>query len=138
MPSSGNIGALIQARWSVETKSCGAMRAAEAQRSICANDSGPKTLPSWYLRKNQLWLDGSSIAHSPEEDPEGAGVGEAGIRIVWPACNFNGLSMWLYFCKSLTVTPCILAMEVSVSPRATTCALPLAGLVADSAGAGVP
>src|SRR5216684_7608199 len=79
-----------------------------------------------------------SLDHSPEEEAEGAGVGEAGIKIVWPACNFNGLSMWLYFCKSLTVTPCILAMEVSVSPRATTCALPLAGLVADSAGAGVP
>ena len=32
--------------------------------------------------------------------------------------------MWLYFCNSLTLTLCIRAIEVSVSPRATTWLLP--------------
>jgi hypothetical protein len=47
--------------------------------------------------------------------------------IVWPICNFRSFSIWLYFCSSFTGTLCILAMEVSVSPRATTWVLPFAG-----------
>ena len=61
----------------------------------------------------------ASTSHSPEEEAEGAGDGEDGIKSIWPACNFNGFSMRLYFCSSLTATPYILAMEVSVSPRCT-------------------
>ena len=45
--------------------------------------------------------------------------------------------MWLYFCSSLTLTLCALAMEVSVSPRATMWLLPSAALADGSAAAGV-
>src|SRR5262249_53383966 len=90
--------------------------------------------PSWCLRRNQHWLDTSSINHCPDED--GDGIGDGGIWSVWPACNFSGLSMWLYFCSSLTLTLYILAMEVSVSPRATMWLLPLPAS-ADGSGAAV-
>lgn len=48
-----------------------------------------------------------------------------GIMIVWPICSFRSFSMWLNFCNSSTLTLCIFAMEVSVSPFATTWLLPL-------------
>src|SRR6202040_269034 len=65
------------------------------------------------------------------------GVGEepaddAGIIIVWPICNFRSFSMWLNFCNSSTVTLCIFAMEVRVSPFATTWLLPVWGGLAVS------
>src|SRR5882762_7485073 len=75
---------------------------------VCA-----KTRVGWRLPR---------LNHSPEED--GDGIGDGGIKSVWPACNFSGLSMWLNFCSSLTLMLCIRAMEVSVSPRATMWLLP--------------
>src|SRR5262245_14633197 len=47
--------------------------------------------------------------------------------IVWPACNLRPSSMWLAFCNSSTVTLYNLAIDVSVSPRATVCVLPAIG-----------
>src|SRR5260370_25134777 len=85
--------------------------------------------------KNQGWLKTSSIDYSPEED--GDGIGDGGIKRVWPACNFKGLSMCVNFCRSLTLTLCIFAMDVSVSPRATTWLLPSPAFGGGSAGAGV-
>ena len=47
-------------------------------------------------------------------------VDDVGIMIVWPICNFRSFSMWLNLCNSSTLTLCIFAMDVSVSPFATT------------------
>lgn len=55
--------------------------------------------------------------------PLGEGVGVVaggGIMIVWPIWSFRSFSIWLNFCSSSTLTLCIFAMEVSVSPFATT------------------
>jgi hypothetical protein len=45
--------------------------------------------------------------------------------------------MWLNFCSSLTLTLCALAMEVSVSPRATMWLFPLSALADGSGDAAV-
>src|SRR5206468_10443565 len=73
----------------------------------------------------------------PYGDGEPEAAGDAvGIVMVWPACNLRPSSMWLAFCKSSTVTLYIFAMDVSVSPRATVCALPSTGECdGDAAGA---
>src|SRR5438128_4013409 len=60
-------------------------------------------------------------------EAEDTGGGAVGIAIVCPACNFRPSSMLLAFCNSSTLTLYILAMEVSVSPRATVCVFPLTG-----------
>ena len=44
---------------------------------------------------------------------------------VWPACSFLPSSIRLNFCRSSTVTLYCFAIEVSVSPRATTWVVPL-------------
>ena len=49
------------------------------------------------------------------------------MTIVCPACNLRPSSILLAFCSSSTLTLYILAMEVSVSPRATVCVFPLTG-----------
>src|SRR2546430_2232669 len=68
-------------------------------------------------------------------EAEDTGGGAVGIAIVCPACNFRPSSMLLAFCNSSTLTLYILAMEVSVSPRATVCVFPFIGCEADSTGA---
>src|SRR4051812_22703636 len=99
--------------------SCGATCAAAAHFASCKNESGPNTVPSSCLRKNQRWLEGSCIYYPPGEaetdgDGDGDGVLEPGMARVWPICNFLSFSMWLYFCNSITDTLYIFAIEVSV------------------------
>src|SRR6266567_5257711 len=69
-------------------------------------------------------------------EAENTGGGAVGIAIVCPACNFRPSSILLALCNSSTLTLYILAMEVSVSPRATMCAFPPAGCDGDSTEAG--
>lgn len=76
----------------------------------------------------------SSVQLAGAGEAEGTGGGAFGIAIVCPACNFRPSSILLAFCNSSTLTLYILAMEVSVSPRATVCVFPFIGCEADSAG----
>src|SRR5207247_1580435 len=68
----------------------------------------------------------AGLKNLPYSAGVGVGVAEVGIEMVWPACNLRPSSMWLAFCNSSMVTLYILAMDVSVSPRATMCVLPAA------------
>src|SRR5438874_11917227 len=68
---------------------------------------------------------------------EGGGgcTGGDGIVIVWPACSLRPSSMWFTRCRSSMLTLYCLAIEVSVSPRATVCVFAAPGRAAVSPGA---